>query len=924
MRRNKIANAVKFAVAVTSAASLFSTSVFAAEETTAEEEQSAKITVTGTRIKRTDAEGVAPVITLTREELELKGHANLYDALQGLTISTGQVQGEQYTNSFTPNAQSVNLRGFGANRVLVLLNGRRMANNPTPFNSTDNFFNFATIPTNAIERVDILTDGASAIYGSDAIAGVINIILRDDFDGASIAARIGQTRDGGGESYRINGGFGKTEENYSFTVGYEWDRREPLFGKDRDELDSVNDGPNPSRLLERTILDFDNFTATYADPGQAACDAHPELEYAFREGRGFYCGRDAVGDESLRSYRDRKSVFGHFTYELDNAVLSTDVLYWTSNARSSGFRLWWGEDFLGNDGTNNWNGDWRYYQRVFSPLETGPQEATFDEDVFTVMTALDGFVGDYDYTAAISFNQYDYKDGTPRFIEEDINRFFLGVDPADVSPGQYLFGYPIIGSGQAPQGDIYTFFTPEQLAPMMGTAGQKSDSYAYSASFQLSGDLMTMDAGPLQFAAVIEYNKQGYDIELDQRSQDGGWWGFGGTGGGGDRDQVALGAEFLVPLLNDSAAGDLELNVAFRRDDYNDDSNVGDASTWKMGLSWKPVDELLVRSTVGTSFRAPDLHLLFADPSVSFSSALDWNECLANDDDAGTPGNNTFGECNGDIGNDYFDSYQGTFQGNLDLEEEEGRTFTFGLVYEPMDNLSFTLDYYDIELRNQVTRTSGSQILRWEAECDAGFHFITGEPRDSNGEFCQGVYSQIVRSQLDSTDVTDIETPPINLALRRQQGFDLSTKYRLETDELGTFGFDLSYTHILATEVQTDQEDPTTMNREYRDDPGNPEIRTRTTFVTSWQMDSWTTALSMFRKGSFTSGDGTYRIHPWIVWNLSTQYAFNEDTSVGFTVVNLDNERPPYDASYTSWPFFYRGQYNAVGQEYFLEVRHNF
>ena len=158
-----------------------------------------KLEVTGSRIRRLDVEGPSPIVVVTRDDIEKRGFTTVYEALEHLTQNTGTLQGEQFTNTFTPNAQSLSLRSLGGGRTLVLMNGRRVADYPQPFNSQSNFFNFATIPIAAIERIEVLTGSASAIYGSDAVAGIINIILRDDVVAPTLTARIGSTYEGGAQ-----------------------------------------------------------------------------------------------------------------------------------------------------------------------------------------------------------------------------------------------------------------------------------------------------------------------------------------------------------------------------------------------------------------------------------------------------------------------------------------------------------------------------------------------------------------------------------------------------------------------------------------------------------------------------------------------------------------------------------------------------
>ncbi len=225
-----------------------------------------KLEVTGSRIKRLDIEGPSPIVVVTRDDIEKRGFATVYEALEHLTQNTGTLQGEQFTNTFTPNAQSLSLRSLGGGRTLVLMNGRRVADYPQPFNSQSNFFNFATIPAAAIERIEVLTGSASAVYGSDAVAGVINIILRDDVVAPTLTARVGTTADGGGDSELYSFVWGKQWDRASFTIAAEHHSIDPIHGKDRSYLDSVDDAPQLAGTIPftRSALTLSNW---YGAPG---------------------------------------------------------------------------------------------------------------------------------------------------------------------------------------------------------------------------------------------------------------------------------------------------------------------------------------------------------------------------------------------------------------------------------------------------------------------------------------------------------------------------------------------------------------------------------------------------------------------------------------------------------------------------------
>ncbi|WP_447730608.1 TonB-dependent receptor plug domain-containing protein [Pseudoxanthomonas suwonensis] len=203
-----------------------------------------RVTVTGSRIKRVEIEGPAPVTVITADDIEKQGFSTVYDALNTLTEFTGSVQNELNQNGFTPNASFLNLRGLGPGYQLVLVNGRRTADYPLPYNSQSNAVNLANIPTSAVERIEVLSGGASAIYGSDAVAGVVNVILKTNYEGDLLTARAGTTTRGGGDSGRLQWIGGKVGQRWSLTYAAEYLAREEIFASQRDFMDSYRDDPS--------------------------------------------------------------------------------------------------------------------------------------------------------------------------------------------------------------------------------------------------------------------------------------------------------------------------------------------------------------------------------------------------------------------------------------------------------------------------------------------------------------------------------------------------------------------------------------------------------------------------------------------------------------------------------------------------------
>lgn len=185
------------------------------------------VSVTGSRIKRAQVEGAQPVVTISAQQIQQEGFATVYDVLNSMN-QQGSVEADTQWGSHTPNASPINLRDLGPGRTLLLVNGHRVADYPLPYGGESNFSNYSNIPSAAVERIDILTGGASAIYGSDAVAGVINVILKRDYQGDQVRLRGGTATEGGRDSFDVSWAGGRTGENWSLTYALQATRRDPL------------------------------------------------------------------------------------------------------------------------------------------------------------------------------------------------------------------------------------------------------------------------------------------------------------------------------------------------------------------------------------------------------------------------------------------------------------------------------------------------------------------------------------------------------------------------------------------------------------------------------------------------------------------------------------------------------------------------
>ena len=232
-----------------------------ATEASGDSQDLGRVSVTGSRIKRTDIEGATPLITITKDDIRAQGFQTVFDAVSNLTQNTGSVNGENFQAGFNGSLQPINLRDFGPGRTLVLVNGKRTADYPFPYNGESASFNYASIPLAAVERIEVLTSGASSIYGSDAVAGVVNIILVDGLEDQTlrVVAGSGIGAGTGGESINIEfagGGFG---DRFAYTYALEYRQDEEVPVASRSEHDSYLDAREGRQIPSRGLLIRDQY-----------------------------------------------------------------------------------------------------------------------------------------------------------------------------------------------------------------------------------------------------------------------------------------------------------------------------------------------------------------------------------------------------------------------------------------------------------------------------------------------------------------------------------------------------------------------------------------------------------------------------------------------------------------------------------------
>lgn len=885
-----------------------------------------KVTVTGSLIPRSEIETATPVISISAENIKRQGFKDVYDVLRAQPLATGAVQDSQYTGGFTTNAEPISLLGLDPGFTLVLIDGRPMADYPLLYNGQSNFTDLASIPTAMVERIDIAPGNQSAIYGSSAIAGVVNIILKKRVDGTHLNFRFGGYDGGGGENARLQLIGGKEVGAFSLTYGLQYSMQDPIYGYDRRRIDSTNDNPDPdARYGSRNFvrINADVLPNEYIDPG-AACGAlgnlfNGTLTRDFRPGRGYYCGsREDVGYLTIMNRKRDLSGYFNASYALNDRteLYGTLLVGHNKSEANPGTRFWTTSVDTNGIFYNDTSGRYETYQRVFAPEETGDVDATNERqtsDSYNLAFGGRGSLGESNWNYDAYFARSQYKvDSKQRWLlsaaaDDFFERRFLGPVIDHVGP------YPVY----APTDDsgFYRALTPAEFNSITDIIRTKSETWTQNFNLQLTNtELFHLPAGAVGFATVLQAGEQSWKNPTDPRVVAGDFFSLTGTQGQGKRRNQAIGVEFRVPIFSQLTA-----SLSGRYDKYK---NVGAGTdsdgTYKIGLEYRPVESLLLRANYATAFKAPDMAYVFAGDSGYYTSVVDYYRCATEEPDE------SIGNCTYNA-----ESVSGRRSGAKDLKSITAKSWGAGVLWAPSGNFDVSVDYYSIKIDDEVNDLNIDAVLRNESACRLG-------QIDPSSPTCADALARITRLPADAPvplQLDSVRTNPINVSKEEVRGLTAKLNYRWQTDSWGSFALGANYNVTLKHENQQYPGDPTI---DYLRDPFySSEFKSIGSASLSWNKGPWTTTLYGVRYGSTPnyaaqvdpsgySAENGGRMRAHLSFNGSASYEFGDDLSLSFTVNNLFNKMPQRDKTFDVYPYYNSLNYNIYGRSYMVEVNWKF
>ncbi|MBT0585967.1 TonB-dependent receptor domain-containing protein [Alteromonas oceanisediminis] len=915
-------------IALVLAMSGMSSTVFAQQANDEEQQDTVeRIEVTGSSIKRTNLEGDLPITVITKADIDAQGITSADQLFLQLNIASnsndnlasnaGIVGGEERGNN---GASSANLRQQGASSTLVLLNGRRVATHGLKGRSVD----LNSIPFAAIERVEVLRDGASAVYGTDAIGGVINFILRKDFEGVQAEAFADHTEAGGGNIYRVNliGGTGDiNKDGYNIMASATFKKAEILRGVDRDFTNtfqpdrglspdtrgtpfaSINDrwnNPNdptsshynliggglinPNTGLENDVLNV------LALPGQPGCESLPLMGvdtaalWNRTRNTGVSCAWDYPRASVLQQPVESIDFVSRGTIKLGDSAegfvefLGSEV---TSNKVfepnqitpwAIGADGWYPSTGASYDYIVNALSDYYGAEQlnIGAPIayrwrcvDCGPREIETTTTSYKVQLGINGTWNDWDYKVGLgrSSNEADSVLGTGYHYTEQLAQ---AIGSGVVNP------FVLPGDSQTPEG-----IAALQAASAEGVTLFGGETIMTQFDASITGDTgwsLGLGGDTIFVAAGVDIRREEYKFNGDRRAADNRPEIYGAPFDDANalenvhRTIEAVYAEALIPVIES-----FELNLAVRRDDY---SGFGATTNPKYGFTWRPHDDLLFRGAYSEGFRVPSFNQLFngltetpytgtdfADPEFCPGAVVDPNNPQCQ---AITP-----------------IVFSG---GQLDLGPEESEQASLGVVYAPSKHFSMNVDWWEIIIDGTIQTTSLDELVE-------------------NYDLFQDKFLRSPDGQLRAIDQRFI-----NAGERNTSGLEVGVQANGEL-YTGVWGINFNGSYLLEDKkklLDNAEFGPNLVGTHSR---GNIPLRWKHTVSFTYAHDDFTHNLTQIFRNSYDDetppGIESGEIDPpnydgevgsYLIYNYSLTYNGFDDTRLIFGIKNLFDRDPPFTA----------------------------
>jgi iron complex outermembrane receptor protein len=869
-----------------------------------------RVEITGSAIKRIDAETAVPITIIKMEDLKKQGVTTIEQVMSNLSVSQASQGTSQVVGLGTGGASFADLRGIGANKTLVLLNGRRLANNAFDSSAPD----LNMIPFAALERVEVLRDGASALYGSDAVGGVINFITKKEFRGGIASVGLDSPEHPGGKTKNVNVGFGFGELDKD---GYN------VFGVfDHQEQANVGGTQRPFNTRYAGGLSPTTSPANYfqegksGNPAAPGCTSAPNL-IPGAGGTSCQMTTSSFVDYIPRSQRDSALIKATFKLSPDHQ-LSLEALSTESTVRSQIAQVPYGgliqnrtrpdgslnPFYPGNPGaiTPNIALDTAYpgpkdengvphlpagakpgYINVkWRDLPNGPRADENINNQQRFVAALTGTLAGWDYDGALTYNENRVKENLKGYSDGGI--ITSGVLNGVINPfgEQSAAGNALIASA-ALDGNVQNakgktsgadFHAGRELGDWLG-AGRKA---ALAVGGQYSHEQFLSTANHDYAEKVVAST----GIDPDTRNE-------------GSRRVYAAYAELNVPLLST-----LDVTAAVRYDKYSD---FGSSTNPKFGFRYQPSKTVLLRGSYSTGFRAPSLY--------EINSAQTYTNTSQRDDPVNCPGGTA---TNGKPeASNCQQQFQALFGGNKNLNPETSKNATIGLMFEPIKDLNLGIDLWAVQLKHSIGSVSEDDVFDHPELYPAVYHRTGAGNLATDGSQCPNPAT---------CGYVDLRTQ--NLGGTNTNGVDLSLAYKLRASSLGSFSINSTATYVHKYEYQNSEGGAWHQNVNIFSGSG-PIFRWQNTTSLNWNKGALSAGLTGHFKTGYLDQDEETHVASYSTFDAFGSYTMPKGFGVTVGVRNLADRNPPLSYQTNTFQAGYDPRYtDPIGRTYYVRGTYSF
>lgn len=939
------------------------------------QDASQRVEITGSNIRRAAAETASPVQVITKQEIDQSGKSTVAEYLQTLTSDGQGSVPFTYGRGFSGATSSgISLRGLGANATLVLVNGRRVTSAVLADDAQRSYTDLNQIPLEAVEKVEVLKDGASSIYGSDAVAGVVNIILKKSFVGTTAKVTYGVSEKGDGNEPRValTHGFGDlAKDGYNVLLNAEFGKKDPIYYRDRAGRGpvgvsaigqpqwgfdpnagpgnnigryggngwipvGVNNSANPSfigNVRNPVTLDYYSrsdpagvgFTRTFAGAG-TYCLANTNLPQNNPAGGCINDLRMAVNQ--IQPKHETANFFGRFTKQISADIEGfVELGYYASKSRVDALPSNPSGGFFQADGTvvsqtgatmlGAAHPDNPYFgtaaRLMYQPLYDIGVSGTDSKSHSTRLVAgAKGTFASWDFDTAVSFSEVKQTDISTNVINWRVKNALLNPTAANVAAATaFSPAYAALPAGSYWRiGENAGLNSAALYDALLDDKQRQGYSRQYGVDFKVSRELGKLPGGAIGLAIGAEARHESNNLPLYDGLGD--YIGLSLTSYGGKRDIMAAFTEVVLPVFKQ-----LELTGALRFDDYSD---AGKSWTPKIGAKFMPLNNLAIRSTYSRGFRAPSSSENSATSLAAFGGATvnDLARCAALRAD-GMAEATVIANCMG---------IAPTFvqRGNPDLRPEKSESTTLGLVWDITSKTSVTADLW------QIKRSGLPVIEDPQSAVDAG-RVTRDDTTKLTANDLGGILNGSVVFQNSDKSLT--------------RGLDIDAKHRWDlAGGMGKLTTGINWSHLFTQRVIT----AAGVVHDYAGTHGNCDItncmgtpKDRVTIMATWELNQWRLGANVNYRGSMSNkleqSDTTCaqsllsgadfpagcKVKSFTTLDVSGAWQIGKNTEVFGSIANLLDAKPPADfLTYGAIgynPLDYSG---AIGRYYRLGLKHKF